>query len=161
MDPPEAVARSRERLLERLGRNVEVPGEIVPELELVTGPLSSPPRVPARESRDRFIWSVTEFLRSSATPGQPAVLFSTTFSGSTRQASSEFSKCWLCSAKKEDRASIHRDVTDQIASNQSRRIRILDVVNALQSSEATQSVPEEPRHIDPPECRGQAALANW
>ncbi len=44
--------------------------------------------------------------------------------------------------KKEDRGSIHRDVTEQIALNQSRRI--LDVVNALQSGEGTQSFPEEP-----------------
>ncbi len=49
--------------------------------------------------------------------------------------------------KKEDRGSIHRDVTDQIALNQYRRI--LDVVNALQSGEGTQSFPEEPSATSP------------
>ncbi|HEX2572342.1 MAG TPA: AAA family ATPase [Polyangia bacterium] len=65
----------RDKLLQALGPSCGVLIEVIPPLELITGPLPPPPPLPPGDTHFRFMRAIREFLRVFAQPEHPLVLF--------------------------------------------------------------------------------------
>ncbi len=71
----ERIAAVREAVRRALGSNAGVVGELVPELDLLAGPLPPAAPLPATESQNRFNHAIESFLEVFAGPEHPLVLF--------------------------------------------------------------------------------------
>jgi predicted ATPase len=69
------IAAFRERLLSTAGPGCAVLIEVVPQLELCTGPLAPPPPLPPSDTHFRFLRAMRELVRAFARPEHPLVLF--------------------------------------------------------------------------------------
>ena len=69
-----SLAQWRAALVTRLGVNARVIADLVPELELVTGPLAPVAPLGPTEAKNRFGMAFQDFVRV-ATAGQPLVMF--------------------------------------------------------------------------------------
>jgi len=65
----------RTRILEALGSNAAVIGEVAPGLYDLIGPQPAAPELPAAEARNRFLLAVHNLVGVFARPGHPMVLF--------------------------------------------------------------------------------------
>lgn len=74
-EPPTALARWRQKILDALGPNGRLVIDLVPELELVIGPQPKAQELGPTESQHRFERAIQEFLFAFASPRHPLVLF--------------------------------------------------------------------------------------
>ena len=72
--PPSQVAHWRQRITAALGANARVLIDIIPDVELLTGPLPLAPPLGPVESRHRFNSVIREFVRLFATELHPLVI---------------------------------------------------------------------------------------
>ena len=70
-----ALARWRERILSALGTNAQVMINVIPEVELITGPAQGVPDLPPAEAQNRFNLVFQEFITVFAGQGYPLVIF--------------------------------------------------------------------------------------
>lgn len=71
----ETLNRLREQLLRNLGAGGAVLFRILPEIELLTGPLPAVESLPPEEERNRFLLAVRNFLRTFTAKESPLVIF--------------------------------------------------------------------------------------
>ncbi|NPV74496.1 MAG: AAA family ATPase [Pelotomaculum sp.] len=71
----ERIASWREKLLKALGPNGQIIIELIPELELITGPQPPARDLPPGESQNRFRLVFRNFLRTFAAGEHPLVIF--------------------------------------------------------------------------------------
>ncbi len=69
------VAAWKTSLLSALGPNGRVITEVIPELEIIIGPQPEVPVLGAAETRNRFNFVFTDFVRATATAEHPVVMF--------------------------------------------------------------------------------------
>ncbi len=69
------LARWRERIVGALGENVSVVVDVLPELELLTGPQPAAPVLIGSAAQQRFNGVFSELLKQFASPEHPLVLF--------------------------------------------------------------------------------------
>ena len=74
-EPPKALARWRQEILDALGPNAQLVIDLVPELELVIGPQPKVQELGPTESQHRFERTMQEFLFAFASPRHSLVLF--------------------------------------------------------------------------------------
>jgi len=71
----ETLNRLRERLLQNLGSGGAVLSRILPEMELLTGPLPAVESLPPEEEKNRFLLAAMNFLRAFTRKESPLVMF--------------------------------------------------------------------------------------
>jgi predicted ATPase/GAF domain-containing protein len=69
------LASWREKLLAALGSRGRVLIDVLPELELITGPCPPVPELPVEEDRNRFNYVFRDFARALADEAHPLVIF--------------------------------------------------------------------------------------
>jgi PAS domain S-box-containing protein len=74
-EPEEQIAAWRERLLTALGPNGQVIVEVIPEVELITGPQPEAPTLSPTEAQNRFNVTFRDFVRVFAQPAHPLAMF--------------------------------------------------------------------------------------
>jgi predicted ATPase/serine phosphatase RsbU (regulator of sigma subunit)/tRNA A-37 threonylcarbamoyl transferase component Bud32 len=74
-EPPEELARWRQKILEALGSNASVVVDLVPELELVIGPQPDVQSLGPSETQHRFEQAFQSFLQVFTSAEHPLVLF--------------------------------------------------------------------------------------
>src|SRR5262245_18453957 len=74
-EPPEVLARFRQRILDALGSSAQVIAELLPELTRIIGPQPSAPEVGSAEAENRFALVFQRFLRVFTAEGQPLCIF--------------------------------------------------------------------------------------
>ena len=72
---PQAVAAWKTATTSALGPNGRLVNEVIPELELLTGPLGAVQSLAAREAQNRFHAAFRSFVQVFARPGHPLVVF--------------------------------------------------------------------------------------
>ncbi len=65
----------KQRFLETMGPNARLIAEVIPELEIITGPLPEVETLSATAARNRFVAVFRNFVRSFATQDSPFVFF--------------------------------------------------------------------------------------
>ncbi|MEM7354096.1 MAG: AAA family ATPase, partial [Acidobacteriota bacterium] len=74
-ESPESIREWREQMLEAMAGNGQVLIDVIPEIELVTGPQPAVPDLPEVEAGQRFRQVFRSFLRIFEGRGQPLVVF--------------------------------------------------------------------------------------
>ena len=71
----EHIASWRDKLLEAIGTSCSVLIEVLPQLELITGPMPPPVALSPGDAQFRFTHAIREFVRALAQPQHPLVIF--------------------------------------------------------------------------------------
>jgi diguanylate cyclase (GGDEF)-like protein len=74
-EPASAIAAWRSRLLEALGTNAQIMLDVLPELELITGPQPAVVELPAGQAQNRYRLVFKNFVQVFTQPDHPLVLF--------------------------------------------------------------------------------------
>lgn len=74
-EPEARLVAWRERLAAALGDNGRLVADLIPELELITGPLAEPPELSGRDAEVRFNRTVIRFIGAFCSADHPLVLF--------------------------------------------------------------------------------------
>ncbi|MFT3767317.1 MAG: AAA family ATPase [Minicystis sp.] len=74
-EPEDRIAFWREQLLTALGHNARIIIDLIPELELVTGPQPAVPTLSLTEEKARFYTVFRRFLSAFTAEGRPLLLF--------------------------------------------------------------------------------------
>jgi predicted ATPase/GAF domain-containing protein/tRNA A-37 threonylcarbamoyl transferase component Bud32 len=74
-EPPARLGRWKAALAEALGENGRIIIDLIPELELVIGPQPEPPALSPDQAKNRFEWTLQNFVNVFAAPDRPLVIF--------------------------------------------------------------------------------------
>ena len=74
-ESPERIRTWKDKIREAAGANTALLIEVIPELELLTGPHPSVPSLPVEEARTRFNTVFHSFVSVFADPEQPLIIF--------------------------------------------------------------------------------------